>query len=168
MSEQVVTQPKAELPQFWRTGYNDVLDVTHFQKVFPDLSFRWVRLSPKGYNQQRKRHQGWKPFDDPTKVARLKKECDLESTILTAAGTIQWMDTELWWMPRQVNDLIREHINNRLARRSSSVRAALEAMAADAAGRSRGAVVPFIATGNAGDIVERKQISEEAARGGRK
>lgn len=168
MSEATVTQPEPKLPQFWQTGYSDILDVANFERVFPDLRFRWVKLSKEGYNQQRKRHQGWRPFDDPAKIARLRKECDLESTILTAANTIKWMDTELWFMPKNVNDLIRRHINDRLARRSSSVRAALEVMADEAAGRSRGKLIPFISSGGTEDIVDRKQVTEETARGAKR
>lgn len=149
------------LPPFWEAGPNDFM--ARIENLDPDYRFRWIQVSAK--NQQLKRFKGWEPLEDKARIERY----GFDPQLINRAGRVQWMDTELWFMPIRRAELIRKHLADKLARRSASVRTTLDILADDVAGRSRGRVVPFIGTpGNSGpDVFERTPISESAARSGK-
>lgn len=148
------------LPAFYEAGIADFLG--RVETLDPEYRFRWIQVSPK--NQQLKRMKGWEPLEDRERIVRY----GFDPILINRAGRVQWMDTELWYMPRARAELIRKHINDRLARRSSSVRATLDAMAEDVKGRSRNRVIPFVNSGTPGeDVFDRTQVSEASARAGK-
>lgn len=147
------------LPAYWQAGIADFLG--RVQAMDPEYRFRWIQISPK--NQQMKRMKGWEPLEDAKRIARY----GFDPILINARGRVQWMDTELWCMPTRRAELIRKHISDRLARRSASVRATLDALADDVAGRSGNRVIPFVSTGTPGlDVFDRVPVSESTARSG--
>lgn len=149
-----------KLPAFYEAGVADFL--SRIQGLDPEYRFRWIQVSAK--NQQLKRYKGWEPLEDRDRILRY----GFDPLLINRAGRVQWMDTELWYMPRQRAELIRKHLNDKLARRSASVRATLDAMSEDVAGRSRNRVIPFVSTGSVGeDVFDRTQVSEGTARAGK-
>jgi len=164
----VVRAPKEEaLPPYWDSGPTELMG--RVENLDPDLRFYWVKVS--AHNQQLKRYQGWEPVEfnrnDPASMALLARY-GFDEILLNAKGRIQWMDTELWAMPKRRNEAIRAQINQRLTRRSASVRATLDALAEDTKGRSRNRVIPFVTSGTPGeDVFDRTQITESAAASGK-
>lgn len=148
------------LPPYWQTGLTDFLG--RIQDLDPAYRFRWIQVAPK--NQQLKRMKGWEPLEDAARIARY----GFDAVLINAKGRVQWMDTELWCMPVRRAELIRQHISDRLARRSASVRATLDALAEDVAGRSRNRVIPFVTSGTPGeDVFDRTPVSPASARAGK-
>ncbi len=148
------------LPPFYEAGIADFLG--RIQDLDPNYRFRWIQVSAK--NQQLKRFKGWEPLEDRERILKY----GFDPVLINAKGRVQWIDTELWCMPRARAELIRKHLNDKLARRSASVRATLDAMADDVAGRSRGRVIPFVTSGTPGeDVFDRTQVSEASARAGK-
>jgi len=155
------------LPPYWDTGGMDVMG--RVEGMDPEYAFYWVKTS--AHNQQLKRYQGWEPleFDRSSQadMARLARY-GFDVALLNAKGRIQWMDTEVWRMTRRRNQMIRRSINDRLANKSASVRATLDAQAEEIAGRSRNRVIPFVSSGTPGeDVFDRTQVSESSARAGK-
>ena len=151
------------LPAFYDAGVSDFLG--RVQNLEPEYRYRWIQVSAK--NQQLKRFKGWEPVEldraNATDMAWCAK-WGFDPVLINRAGRIQWIDVELWRMPRARAELIRRHLNDKLARRSASVRATLDALSEDVAGRSKGRVIPFVTSGTPGeDVFDRTQVSESGA-----
>lgn len=138
----------ANLPPFYQAGTSDFM--ARAQELDPENSHRWVNISPR--NQTMKVWKGYLPITDKAKLETLGL-----SDLVNSKGRAQYMDTELWSRPKAVSALVQEKLNGDLARRSTSVRAALAAEADETTGQSRGKAVPFITTGDevVGDILDR-------------
>jgi len=148
------------LPTYWQAGIADFLG--RVQTLDSAYRFRWIQVSPK--NQQLKRMKGWEPLEDSAKIAKY----GFDPVLINSKGRVQWMDTELWYMPIRRAELIRQHIADRLKRRSASVRAHLDALADEVAGRSGNRVIPFVSSGSPGqDVFDRTPVSESNARAGK-
>jgi len=87
---------------------------------------------------------------DKDKLARL----GLKSMIV-ANGRARWMDTELWVMPNGLADVIKKKVQQDVIDRHEGVKAALEAEAAEVAGRTGGKAQPYINAGPPADILEK-------------
>jgi len=145
----IVPSKKVELPPFYQAGTSDFMQ--RAQDMDPDFSHRWVNVSPR--NQTMKVWKGYLPITDKAKLSKLGL-----SDLVNSRGRAQYMDTELWARPRAQSVLVHAKINEDLARRSTSVRAALAAEAEQTSGQSQGKAVPFITTGQevTGDILDRQ------------
>lgn len=131
------------LPAYYREGYSDFMK--RAQARDPENRHRWCHISLK--NQSLKKWKGWSPINDKAELLRLGLE-----DLINGRGRAQYMDVELWRMPMGVAKAIRKHQGERLARKSKAVRAALDAMADDTAGRTSGRVVPFLQTEGLTDL----------------
>lgn len=152
-------QREETLPAFYQAGIADFLG--RVQSLDPAYRFRWIQVSPK--NQQLKRMKGWEPLEDARRIAQY----GFDPILINARGRVQWMDTELWYMPVKRAELIRGVIADKLKRRSASVRAHLDALSEEVAGRSGNRVIPFVTSGSPGqDVFDRTPISEASARSG--
>lgn len=145
------TQRNAILPPFYQRGSKSFMKVA--QQRDPEYVHKWINISPR--NQQMKLWKGWIPLEDPEVLARI----GLGGLPKQPNGRVRWMDTELWRMPKDVAAAIHDQNEEDLAEKSSSQRAALDALAEETAGRSRGGAIPFISTGGGGDIFDRTPVA---------
>ncbi len=147
-----VEEGEAVLPPFYSESYSNFMKKA--QADDPENRHRWVNVSPR--NQVLKIWKGWNPLTDKTELTRLGL-----GQLINQRGRAQWMDVELWRMPRRTFELIRKSLDEKLARKSSAARAALDAQADDTAGRSRGKAVPFMRTGldTPGDLLDRTPVA---------
>lgn len=151
-------QREALLPPYYKRGKKSFMKVA--QERDPDFVHKWVNISAR--NQQMKIWKGWIPVEDPEELKRL----GLFGIVFKANGRARWMDTELWRMPKDVAAAIKETSEEELAEQSSSQRAALDAMAEETTGRSRGKAIPFITTGGGGDVFDRTPVAAPATKKG--
>ncbi len=144
---------KYELPPRYRDS------ISSFMKRAQDLDkeyrHRWVHISPR--NQTVKSWSGWTPLVDKEKLTKLGLK-----EMVVANGRARWMDTELWVMPNGLAEVIKAKKRVDLAERSSAVKDALEAEAAETAGRTRGKAQPYVHTGPAADILEKIPMKIES------
>jgi hypothetical protein len=147
-----VASGEAKLPPFYSESYSDFMK--RAQSMDPEYRHRWVNVSPR--NQVLKVWKGWKPVTDKAVLTRLNL-----ADLINQRGRAQWMDVELWRMPTAVFKLIRKSLDEKLANKSQAARLALDASAADTAGRSGGKAVPFMTTGQdtPGEVLDRTYVS---------
>ena len=152
----IVPSKKNLLPPFYQTGQNDFM--ARAQRKDTEFRHRWVNISPR--NQHMKLYKGWKPLEDVERLKALGV-----GNLIHANGRARWMDTELWVMPMEVYRLVRETINQRTSDQSRSQREALDAMAEDVKGRTRGMVQPYVSKGTAGvDVIDRIPVAAPTAK----
>ncbi len=138
------------LPPFYQKGGQNFMK--RAQSRDKDFRHRWVNKHPR--NQHMKIYKGWRPLENKEKLVELGL-----GNLIGTNGRAVWMDVELWTMPMEVYKLIRAELDERLAAQSTSQREALDAMADDVTGRSRGMAVPFVSTGSTGDVLDRTQVA---------
>lgn len=152
---QAINSGEETLPTFYREGF--ISFMKEAQKRDPEFRHKWIRVSSQ--NQHLKALKGWEPVEDPKILERLGL-----ASLRTSNGRARWSDTELWRMPIGRSRLISKHLSAVTAARSQSAKAAMEDVAADTKGRSRGKVVPFLGTdGGTQDLVEKKQVADVTA-----
>lgn len=137
------------LPPFYRDGYQDFM--ARAQSLDTENVHYWVKKS--GPNQAIKLAKGWKPVEDKKELERLGL-----GMLIQANGRALHIDVELWRRPRKVSEAVQRLHLKQVAAKSAALKATLEAMADDAAGRSRGKVIPFISTGTAGEVLSKERI----------
>lgn len=147
-----IAKGQVELPAFYSGGYKHFMD--RAAKLDPEYDHFWVKVSAR--NEMFKEMKGWVPVEDKAELKRLGLE---RLTKLAPNGRARYGDTELWRRPKAVGDLVRKRHAELVAEKSSSMAAALAAMADDTAGRTRGQVVPFISTGTHANVMDRVPFS---------
>ena len=147
-----VEKGEATLPPFYNESYSDFMKKA--QGLDPSHRHRWVNVSPR--NQVLKVWKGWEPVTDKNELLRLGL-----GQLINQRGRAQYMDVELWRMPTATYHLIRKSLDEKLARKSSAARAALDAQAQDTAGRTRGKAVPFMQSGQdvIGEVLDRTYVA---------
>lgn len=146
-------EKEVPLPPYYQGGFVDFMKQA--QARDPENRHRWVNVNKR--NQVLKVWKGWEPCTDREKIKRLGLEL-----LINAVGRAQYMDTELWTMPRALAVRIRSKIAADGAEKSAAQRIALDAMAEDTKGRSKGAVIPFLTSGNSGDCLTREPVAAPA------
>lgn len=131
------------MPAFYQmqARTTSLLDVTPLQKMFPGHDFWWVNWRSQK-NMLAKQWKGWTPVTDKEWIKKMEYEY-----LLAADGRVRHDDLELWTRPMSITERAHKIYDTRLAAKSSSVRAAIDAQAEETKGRSGGKVVPFMKSG---------------------
>ncbi len=112
----------------------------------------WINHT-SGLNITLKLEKGWKPVEGDEILKTLGV-----FPLRSSNGRARYGDLELWRRPNAVSERVRRHGEAQLAKRSAGLRATLEAMAAETAGKTRGAVRPFVDSGTPEDVLTKVPI----------
>lgn len=143
-----ITNEQDLLPPAYRDNI-DILDRPN--RLDKELSYRWVKVSKEGRNETLKTWKGWVPLTDMAKIKLFGFE-----RMVNSRGRVQERDVELWYRPRAVNEAVKRHLDQVIARKSAAQREMLAAQAEEVKGMSKGRAIPFVTTSvPAADLVER-------------
>lgn len=143
-------KPRPGLPAYFNQGMVAVMLEAERRDV--GYAHYWIKSTDD--NRQVRRSMGWEPCEDKAHLSDIGLK-----DLIKEDNRAHFMDTELWRMPRELQDVIREAQSERQAGRSDALRGALEAMAEDAKGRSGGKVVPYMGSGMQGDLLTRTPVA---------
>ena len=147
------------LPPYYRTGYTTFM--RRAQSLDPEYKHFWVNKFDR--NQHIRIYQGWLPLEDRQRLEDLGV-----GNLIKATGRATWMDVELWRQPLDVNRAVRRAEDEKLAEQSAGMRAALDADADEVAGRTGNRAIPFITSGNTGDVFDRRPVAAPEVATGKK
>ena len=145
---------RVALPAYFDQGIVAALDKAAARDV--GYAHFWIKANAE--NRQVRREMGWEPAEERALLESLGLK-----DMIREDGRAHYMDTELWRMPLTLQEAIHEAQDQRLADKSAGLRKALDAMAAEAEGRSKGAVIPYISTGGTLDVVNREPVAPPVA-----
>lgn len=140
---------RKDLPPFYQAGFTNF--IARAQELDKEHTHFWVHVNQT--NQAIKLSKGWAPVEDEGELKRLGL-----GALVQANHRARYVDTELWRRPRRVSEAVQKLHVEQVASKSAALKATLEAQAEDAAGRSRGEVVPFVTTGMSGDVLTKESI----------
>lgn len=157
MSEGTVEKKKVALPAYFDSGITAVFE----EAMRRDTEHAHYWIKSEDANRQTRRAMGWSPLEDKETLKRLGL-----GDLIGADGRAHYMDTELWRMPREMQDAIHEAQSERQAQRSDAIRATLAAMGDDTKGRSKNAVVPYMGdpSGVTQDLITRERVAPPVAK----
>lgn len=148
MSETQKVTSTVELPPFYKNAGVSIKKSA--QKRDPEYKHGWFKVGPS--NEVVKTSKGWLPCEDRDTLVKIGL-----GALINANGRARIDELELWRMPIAMARAIRQHLAEKTAERSTSVRNSLEALATDTIGRSGGKVVPVVQAGYSqqGDVLMR-------------
>jgi hypothetical protein len=144
---------KLGLPIYFNGGMLGILK--NAARLDKEYAHYWVKSVEENYLVRRQ--MGWEPYEDKERLMALGLR-----DLIRADGRAHFGDLELWRMPHELQKMIHEHQDLRLAERSETLRAQIDAMAEDTKGRSKGMVVPYCNTGGQTDVVTRERVAAPA------
>ena len=130
-----VQRKRVVLPAYFDQGMIALLDEA--ARRDQGYAHYWIKSDPE--NRQVRRAMGWEPCEDKELLERLGLH-----DLIRNDGRAHYMDTEMWRMPQEMQDAIHSAQSARQGERSDATRKSLEAMGADAKGRTAGAVDPYV------------------------
>jgi len=145
-----VVTGKVDLPPFYQDAHK-----MFFRKAQDrDKEYRhlWINHT-SGLNITLKLEKGWIPAEGDELLKRLGV-----FELRKSNGRARYGDLELWRRPNAVSERVRQHGLSQLAKRSAGLRATLDAMASETAGKTKGAVRPFVDTGTPQDVLTKVPI----------
>lgn len=149
MADIQVTDDAALLPPAYRDNI-DILDRPN--RIDKEFVYRWVKVTKEGRNETLKTEKGWSPLTDESKF----KKFGFDKYMVNTRGRVQVRDTELWFRPKAVNEAVKRHLDQLIARKSAAQREMLAAMAEETKGLSKGRAIPFVTTTvPSQDVIER-------------
>jgi hypothetical protein len=148
MSETQKATPTIELPPFYKSAGTSIKKSA--QRRDPEYKHGWFKVGPS--NEVVKTSKGWVPCEDKETLVKIGL-----GALIQANGRARIDELELWRMPIALARAIRQHLAEKTAEKSTSVKASLDALAADTIGRSGGKVVPVVQAGygQQGDVLTR-------------